>query len=44
MAVPSLSMSQLMEGVKKYEEGVRPWRQTLNRVDWFMLIFENYTL
>jgi len=26
-----------MNGIARYERGDRPWRQTLNRVDWFIL-------
>ncbi|MDK9556102.1 HNH endonuclease signature motif containing protein [Marinobacter sp. M216] len=38
MTAPVITMKQLLDGVEKYKANVRPWTQTLNRVDWFLLI------
>jgi len=37
MPAPSVRLSDIERGVSQYDAGKRPWRQTLNRVDWFIL-------
>jgi 5-methylcytosine-specific restriction protein A len=37
MPAPSPTLEDIRIGVARYERGERPWRQTLNRVDWFIL-------
>ncbi|HAS6064727.1 TPA: HNH endonuclease [Vibrio vulnificus] len=38
MTAPVITMKQLLVGTEKYKANIRPWTQTLNRVDWFLLI------
>lgn len=40
MPAPKVNISDIRRGVRRYNAGDRPWRQTLNRVDWF-IAFEN---
>ena len=40
MPAPKVDISNIRRGVHRYKAGERPWRQTLNRVDWFV-VFEN---
>ncbi len=37
MPAPKPSLSDIERGISRYERGDRPWRQTLNRVDWFIV-------
>ncbi|MTT53236.1 HNH endonuclease [Alcanivorax sp. VBW004] len=37
MPAPKIELSDIERGISRYEAGERPWRQTLNRVDWFIL-------
>ena len=39
MAAPKVDLSDIQRGIGRYKAGDRPWRQTLNLVDWF-IIFE----
>ncbi len=38
MTAPAITMKQLLIGTEKYKANIRPWTQTLNRVNWFLLI------
>lgn len=40
MTAPKVEFSDIRKGISRYNAGERPWLQTLNRVDWF-IIFEN---
>lgn len=40
MPAPKIEISDIRRGIRRYNAGDRPWRQTLNRVDWF-IAFEN---
>jgi 5-methylcytosine-specific restriction enzyme A len=37
MPAPNIELKDVERGVSRYELGERPWRQTLNRVDWFIV-------
>lgn len=37
MPAPSVTISDIERGISLYKSGHRPWRQTLNRVDWFIM-------
>ncbi len=39
MPAPRVEISDIQRGIQRYNDGDRPWRQTLNQVDWF-IIFE----
>ncbi|MBB3048959.1 5-methylcytosine-specific restriction protein A [Litorivivens lipolytica] len=39
MPAPRITLTDLKKGIARYNDGDRPWTQTLNRVDWF-IIFE----
>tara|TARA_R110002072_G_scaffold211007_2_gene368627 strand:- start:468 stop:1055 length:588 start_codon:yes stop_codon:yes gene_type:complete len=39
MPAPRVDLKGIQRGVERYNAGDRPWRQTLNQVDWF-IIFE----
>jgi len=37
MPAPSVTIADIERGISLYNSGHRPWRQTLNRVDWFIM-------
>lgn len=37
MPAPNIELKDLERGMSRYDAGDRPWRQTLNRVDWFIV-------
>jgi len=37
MPAPKISKSDLLKAIERYENGDRPWRQIINRVDWFII-------
>ena len=37
MPAPTPTIENIEAGIARYERDERPWRQTLNRVDWFIL-------
>lgn len=38
MTVPIVTMDQILTAVEDYQAKKRPWRQTFNRVSWFILV------
>lgn len=37
MPAPSVTIADIERGISLYNSGHRPWTQTLNRVDWFIM-------
>lgn len=37
MPAPSVKIADIERGISLYKSGHRPWRQTLIRVDWFIM-------
>lgn len=37
MPAPTIDIPDIRRAVHRYNQGDRPWRQTLNRVDWFLI-------
>jgi 5-methylcytosine-specific restriction enzyme A len=37
MPAPSPTIADIERGIARYDRGERPWRQTLNQVDWFIV-------
>lgn len=37
MPAPAVEITDIRRAVDRYNRGERPWRQTLNRVDWYLI-------